>query len=509
MKIASIHLQNFKRFTDLKIENIPPTAKLVILLGPNGCGKSSVFDAMHLKSYEYGQIGKNAEPDYYLKIPAPPLPIDIKFHGPSNINLDRAIYTRTAYRNDPVMNIGAIQELPSALKERRFKSMIENDAAATSNFQRLASNTLSRAFRREDRSKTLGWFQDETLGEIQRAMRRLFPDLILNSLGNPLADRTFTFDKGTSKNFHYKNLSGGEKSAFDLLLDIFVKREEYNDTVFCIDEPEAHMNPRLQGRLLGELFRLMTGNSQLWIATHGIGMMREALSLYEKHNDQVVFLDFIDRDFDQSQVIRPTNPSRKFWEQTHQIVLDDLAALVAPDQIILCESTHGSQGFDAECYNQIFYEKYPSAKFVSAGGKRDLQNYIAVLKAITNGAKVVGLRDRDDATEEEVARIKEKGIKVLQRGTIETYLLSDDVLTALCHNYTSDNCEEKAAELIRLRNENLPIKRAVHPIREKVKAWGGGEVGETRDGFLRDICASLIKPGMHTYSELEQTIFGD
>lgn len=340
-------------------------------------------------------------------------------------------------------------------------------------------------------------------------MKRLFPDLILNSLGNPLADRTFTFDKGISRNFHYKNLSGGEKSAFDLLLDIFVKKEEYNDTVFCIDEPEAHMNPRLQGRLLGELFRLMTGNSQLWIATHGVGMMREALSLYEKHNDQVVFLDFSDRDFDQSQVIRPTNPSRKFWEQTHQIVLDDLAALVAPDQIILCESTHGSQGFDAECYNQIFYEKYPSTKFVSAGGKRDLQNYIAVLKAITNGAKVVGLRDRDDATEQEVARIEEKGIKVLQRGTIETYLLSDDVLTALCHNYTLDNCEEKAAELIRLRDENLPIKRAVHPIREKVKAWGGGEVGETRDGFLRDICASLIKPGMHTYSELEQTIFGD
>ena len=279
MKIASIHLQNFKRFTDLKIDNLPSTAKLVILLGPNGCGKSSVFDAMHVKSYEYGQIGKNIEPDYYLKIPAPLIPIDIKFHGPSNINLDRAIYTRTAYRNDPVMNIGAIQELPSALKERRFKSMIENDAAATSNFQRLASNALSRAFRREDRSKSLGWFQDETLGEIQKAMKRLFPDLILNSLGNPLADRTFTFDKGISRNFHYKNLSGGEKSAFDLLLDIFVKKEEYNDTVFCIDEPEAHMNPRLQGRLLGELFRLMTGNSQLWIATHGVGMMREALSL--------------------------------------------------------------------------------------------------------------------------------------------------------------------------------------------------------------------------------------
>lgn len=508
MKIASIHLQNFKRFTDLKIEGIPPATKLVILLGPNGCGKSSVFDAMHLKSYEYGRIGKNIEGGYYFKTPSPNLPLDIVFHGAAETNLERAIYARTAYRNDPVMNVGAIQVMPSALKERRFDSMIQNDAAATSNFQRLASKALSRAFRREDRCKTLGWFQDETLGEIQDAMKRLFPDLVLNSLGDPLADRTFTFDKGTSSNFHYQNLSGGEKSAFDLLLDIFVKREEYNDTVFCIDEPEAHMNPRLQGRLLGELFRLMTGNSQLWIATHGIGMMREALSLYEKHNDQVMFLDFGDRNFDIPQVIRPTSPSREFWERTHQIILDDLAALVAPNLIILCESTHGSQGLDAECYNQIFSEEYPSAKFVSAGGKKELQNYIPVLEAITKGAKVLGLRDRDQATGQEVARMEGERIKVLQRGAIENYLLSDDVLMALCQKYALENSEEKTRELIRLRDENPPIKKAVHPVREKVRTWGVS-AGETRDGFLRDICASFITPGMQTYSELEQIIFGE
>ena len=106
MKIASIHLQNFKRFTDLTIEGIPPAAKLVILLGPNGCGKSSVFDAMHVKSYQYAHIGKKIEPEYYLKIPSQIQTSEIEFHDSPKTNMDRAIYTRTAYRNDPVMNVG-------------------------------------------------------------------------------------------------------------------------------------------------------------------------------------------------------------------------------------------------------------------------------------------------------------------------------------------------------------------------------------------------------------------
>ena len=45
MKISKIHLTNFKRFTDLLIDNIPSTSKLVLLIGANGSGRSSLFDA--------------------------------------------------------------------------------------------------------------------------------------------------------------------------------------------------------------------------------------------------------------------------------------------------------------------------------------------------------------------------------------------------------------------------------------------------------------------------------
>lgn len=512
MKIKSIHLQNFKRFTDLKIQNIPEAAKLVVLLGPNGCGKSSLFDALHYKSHEYRRIGSHSEPDYYFKISTSihqSVPLTIEFHNASQDDLRKAIYVRTAYRNDPVIDIGAIQTMSSVFQEQRFRKMIENDAAAGTNFQRLASNALERAFRREDSEKTLGQFQKETLGDIQEAMRRLFPDLVLNSLGNPLTDRSFTFDKGTSKNFHYKNLSGGEKSAFDLLLDIFVKKVEYDDTVFCIDEPEAHMNPRLQGELLEELFRLIDGNSQLWIATHAIGMMRKALQLYEQYKDQIVFLDFTDGKFDESEVIKPTKPNRRFWEQTHAIALDDLAALVAPDQIVICEGSHGGEGFDAECYNRIFAEEFPNTKFVSGGGKRELQNYILVVEAVTKGANVFGLRDLDiETSDEDVIQAQSKGIKVLERGKIEDYLLADDVLQTLCWLNRLAPYEEKVDELVELRDGAADIKSAPNQIRRKVIEWKVQGVGENYQGFLKNKLAPLIKPGMPTYNELKEIIFG-
>jgi predicted ATPase len=40
MQIRSLRLQNFKRFTDLRLEGIPENTKLVLLVGANGSGKN-------------------------------------------------------------------------------------------------------------------------------------------------------------------------------------------------------------------------------------------------------------------------------------------------------------------------------------------------------------------------------------------------------------------------------------------------------------------------------------
>ena len=62
MKIKKIELNNFKRFTHLLVENIPETTKLVVLVGPNGSGKTSFMEAMN---HYYKCAGYNDAGDYH------------------------------------------------------------------------------------------------------------------------------------------------------------------------------------------------------------------------------------------------------------------------------------------------------------------------------------------------------------------------------------------------------------------------------------------------------------
>ena len=156
---------------------------------------------------------------------------------------------------------------------------IQNDAAVSKNYQRLVCQAFKDVFTDFNENATIREFREHVVGDIKRSIQRVFPELVLNNLGDPLEDGTFFFDKGISNRFDYQNLSGGEKAAFDLILDLVVKIRDFDNTIFCIDEPELHMNARLQGNRLQEMYDLVNDNSQLWIATHSIGMMRKAKDL--------------------------------------------------------------------------------------------------------------------------------------------------------------------------------------------------------------------------------------
>ena len=531
MKIRQIKLANFKRFTDTTITDIPSSAHLVLVVGPNGCGKSSLIDSAHMWHRHHSQLGGGWDDTYHRKQIVGSatnwnLAVNIEFYDdlPADINIRRrAIYARSAYRNDPEFQLDALTRVGPALQEQRFSRLIENDQAVSQNYRRLVSQGFEDVFDRAEPDLTIGEFREQLIGEIREVVLRLFPGLLLNSLGNPLSAGTFRFDKGDSKAFLYKNLSGGEKAAFDLILDLTIKRREFNDTVFFIDEPEAHMAPGLQGVLLDELYRVIPDNSQLWLATHSIGMMRKARDLSQQNPGSVVFLDFDGINFDLPTTIRPIEPSRPFWKRAMQIALDDLAGYVAPEKVVLCEGgrVDGGADFDAECYNEIFQTEFPHVVFLGAGNAHEIQNdprgIGRLLSALAPGIEIIRVIDRDDRTDAEIAALQAQGVRVLSRRTIESFLLDDMTLETLCVEFGH---EELAPDLLAAKQDALnnsvanngpadDLKRPAGDIYNAAKhLFPTRKLGSDKRAFMKGICAPLIRPGTAVYDSLAEDIFG-
>lgn len=53
------------------------------------------------------------------------------------------------------------------------------------------------------------------------------------------------------------------------------------------------MNTRTQAALIREMYSLIPEKCQLWIATHSIGMMREAFKIHKESPNEVVFFKFL------------------------------------------------------------------------------------------------------------------------------------------------------------------------------------------------------------------------
>ena len=527
MRLKKVTIKDFKRFTDLTVRCIPKTTRLIVLAGPNGSGKSSFFDALYMWHKIASQKGFTWEADYHVKAgstqPGWNNNVMVEFHDSVSEQSKKTLYVRSAYRNDPEFQIGSLQRQGDPLNQVPFQRMIDNDAAVSRNYQRLASQAIDDLF--AGGPTTFDQYLEDTIGDIREPLRQLFPDLELDNLGSPLEEGTFRFTKGESRGFVFKNLSGGEKAGFDLILDLAVMRRYYDDTIYCIDEPESHMHARLHAGLLSVLYELIPEKCQLMLATHSIGMMRQARDIETENPGSVVFLDFGDRNFDEPQVMEPTKPNRTFWKRAYDVALGDLAELVAPSRVVICEGEpltdppRRNQSLDADCYSRIFEDEFPETEFISMGNDQqildDQRGVAEAFRKLIGAMAVVGLVDRDDRSAEEIEVANQQGIRVLSRRNLEAYLFDDEVLSALA---AAVGKVDKTQELLTRKRDILDaaadrLPDDLKPVRGKIyeacqDVLGLTQQGQNATAFMRYTLAPLIKPGMNVYEELKRDIFG-
>ena len=464
MKIKKIHLKNgYKRFYDLTIDLGDNPKRIIALVGPNGCGKSSVFDGMLFHSNAYQQIGNKGNKDFHFhslnNIPNYDYQnVEIEFTDGEfgtirqqrvAVGRENTIFSfRSSYRynsNLKVQQSKATSEI--RLNNYGASTSVDLDDKMEENYRRLYikyNKYLNDTDCKPSEAK------QKIIGDLNNAITNCL-ELEINSIGNIESGEGTIYLKKTDHptQFEFNVLSSGEKEVVDILLDLYLRKDEYTNSIFLIDEPELHINTSIQKKLLIEINKLVNENCQIWIATHSIGFLR---ALQDELKDECQIIEF-NKDYkwaSESYTLSPIKSSRANWRRLFKTALDDLTELISPKRIIYCEGKdrpgrNGEEkGFDAQVFNNIFTGKYNDTLFVSSGGNTELDQRseiaLAILSKVFSKIEILVLKDRDISsgklnTEKDRQIYLEnnpQNHRVLKRLEIENYLFDKEVLKKYC-----------------------------------------------------------------------------
>jgi hypothetical protein len=357
------------------------------------------------------------------------------------------------------------------------------------------------------------------IGDLNNSLRNCL-DLEIVSIGNIEANEgTLYFKKPDhQKKFDFNVLSSGEKEVVDILLDLYLRQEEYNDTVFLIDEPELHINTSIQKKLLLEINKLVGSDCQIWVATHSIGFLR-ALQEDLKDDCQIIQFKKGVNWASTQQILTPIKKSLAKWKEIFETALDDLTGLVSPKRIIYCEGKDApgvnglEKGLDAKVFNNIFSEKYHDTLFISSGGNTQLDQRseiaLAILTKVFSDVEIWVLKDRDMSsgkqnTEQDrqlYLSNNPQNHRVLKRWELENYIYDKEVLKAYCSKNTLVFDEAAYDAFVTdIPNQNLKDNTG------HIKNFCGLKISVSPDQFKLNL-SEVITEDMDVYKELEQVIF--
>ena len=525
MRVKTVKLVGFKRFDNLTIDLGPTPKKIVGLVGPNGCGKSSIFDAFELLLQTFRSYGSEGTQFYSKSFFYNDNRRSEQFNQQEAVNVTfdsgslnrKSFYIRTSYRFTPKINIKQLELVPDILELMdEPMSTIALDQRLESNYQRLLGTAYT-AF--DEGAKNGDQARDELIGKTNTILSNIL-DIQISSLGNILRGKgQLYFKKGNTIDFPYVNLSSGEKEVVDIVIDLIVKSEEYTETIYCIDEPDLHLSTAIQRKLLVEIEKLIPENCQIWIATHSIGFMR---TLQNELKEKSQILDLSKEDyFTQPRTIQPIVPNRRNWMRIFETALDDLTNLVSPNRIVYCEgkaepSIHGiEKGLDAQIYENIFSATFDDTVFVSSGGNTELDQRsdiaIQILSKVFNRIEILVLKDRDmlsgkPADESDRQRYLSNNPsyhRVLKRWELENYLFDKEILLRYCESegltFNEANYDNFVTDI---NNQN--IKDEIN----RIKNFCGIQSSISRDRFKLNI-SQFITEETAVYQELRTCIFDE
>jgi energy-coupling factor transporter ATP-binding protein EcfA2 len=279
----------------LKEINMPRLGKIVALAGKNGSGKSRL-----LKKLEY-YIGQrtNALPNYnhfresinelQSIIDAQPDSHNVKAWS-DQLEICKngvAFVEKRLIKSIDIDSFKSLQFVPKklTLKDSRTystKDILDYfDQAKTPGITGSENNCL--AYMQQLQTRQLNASHQDYAGEhIDKITAHEdyveFQNIIGRLLGTHL-DRDINGNIALfGKPISDAGLSDGQSVILQLCVALHAQRSEFDNTIFILDEPENHLHPSAVIDLLESICKI-TGNYQIWIATHSVPLLAYIASI--------------------------------------------------------------------------------------------------------------------------------------------------------------------------------------------------------------------------------------
>jgi len=249
--------------------------------------------------------------------------------------------------------------------------------------------------------------------------------------------------KKNSAHLNVDHLSSGSSQVYSIIFDIahFLINEENTSgkyIILLLDEPDAHLHPDLQYKLIQVVNELIKNNEKIKciIATHSTSIL-SATTSFNKENTEVCFLQSKDTEhnlFEINKILDDIVPIFGAHPLTQVFNEYPILLLEGEDDVFVFQTAIKSSRLND---GKDLIKLYPC----DCGGIDNIKNYENLarnlLSSVYDSPKIYSLMDRDDTTTETLD--EDTPIKIVRSLTscreMENLILSDQVLESIGSNW--------------------------------------------------------------------------